>query len=214
MESASGENMTHCYVEIPKYAENFIEKILSQLKEHDQGTYEHCKRVSNMCLELAKEMNLNILDQAVVMYAGLLHDVGKLQVPTEIINKPERLTEAEYEIMKMHTKYGVDLIQPLTKLNFFQKVSQAILYHHERIDGNGYFRISEEKIPIHSKIILVVDTVDAMTEDRAYRKGLSMQTALDELVRCSGTQFDPSIVDCYLDLHNRTKVPAATRKAA
>jgi HD-GYP domain-containing protein (c-di-GMP phosphodiesterase class II) len=90
------------------------------------------------------------------------------------------------------------MLAPLESLVFFKKVSEAILYHHERVDGKGYHGLPEDKIPYVSKIILVVDTVDAMTQDRPYRKGCTMERAIEELVLCSGTQFDATIANCYI----------------
>lgn len=192
-------------VEIPKFAEDFIQRTMLALKRHDVGTYEHCLRVSRNAWEVSKQMNHNILDQALCMFGGLLHDVGKIRVPEHIINKPGKLTREEYEIMKQHTEFGVDLVEPLTILPLFRKISEAILYHHERVDGKGYFGIHEDHIPMASKVILVVDTVDAMTEDRAYRKGCTMERAIDELIQCSGTQFDRGIVDVYIDILNKNQ---------
>ncbi len=194
---------------IPAQAQGLIESLMNQLKIHDIGTYEHCGRVSAMCLELAQSLNLQMLDQATSFYAGLLHDVGKINVPGSIINKPSKLTTDEYEIMKKHAEFGFEMLQPLQQLEFFQKVNEAVLNHHERIDGNGYHKVPSDKIPYISKIILVVDTVDAMSEDRAYRKGLPMNVIIDELVKCSGTQFDPHIVNVYLDSLERKKKQAA-----
>jgi putative nucleotidyltransferase with HDIG domain len=186
-------------VEIPMFAESYVRSLLQNLLAHDPGTQAHCVRVSQMALSVAQNMELNLLEQAVCMYSGLLHDVGKIKIPLEILNKPGKLTDDEYAIVKRHTEYGVELIGSLTALPFFKKVSEAILYHHERIDGKGYFGVQEKDIPLASKIILVVDTVDAMTEDRAYRKGLSLDVACEELIRCSGTQFDASIVESFLN---------------
>lgn len=184
---------------IPKVAQNYVDQLMQKLKDHDLITYEHCLRVSQMSMDLSQNMGLNILEQTISLYAGLLHDVGKVHVPREIISKPSRLSEAEFKIMKQHAQFGVDLIAPLVRFPFFKKVSDAVLYHHERIDGKGYMEIKKEQIPIVSKIIHVVDTVDAMSADRAYRKGLPMVTVIEELIRCSGTQFDTRIVEIYLD---------------
>lgn len=199
----------HTGFELPTVAQDLIQRLMMQLKFHDIGTYEHCGRVSDMCYELSQELNLSILDQAVSLYAGLLHDVGKIKVPSSIINKPTKLTSEEYDIMKKHAQFGADMLAPLQKIQFFQMVNEAVLNHHERVDGNGYHKVPGDKIPYISKIILVVDTVDAMSEDRAYRKGLSMDVVIDELVRCSGTQFDPHIVNVYLDSIERKKKQAA-----
>jgi putative nucleotidyltransferase with HDIG domain len=185
---------------------------LQNLLAHDPATQSHCVRVSEMALSVAQNMELNVLEQAVCMYSGLLHDVGKIKIPSTIINKPGKLTDEEYAIVKRHTEYGVELIGSLTVLPFFKKVSEAILYHHERVDGKGYFGLQEKDIPLASKIILVVDTVDAMTEDRAYRKGLSLDVACEELIRCSGTQFDASIVQCFLDALRSKKMAGLAAK--
>lgn len=196
-------------VELPPFAMEFVQNILMRLREHDAETFEHCFRVGLGCLGTAREMGLNALDEAICMYAGLLHDIGKFKVPTAVINKPGKLTQDEYEIMKKHTEYGVELIAPLVGLPFFKKVSDAIHYHHERVDGRGYHSLSAERIPFAAKVILVVDTVDAMTQDRPYRKGCTMERATDELIQCSGTQFDPAVVDAYLGRDHRHEKIAA-----
>lgn len=185
--------------EIPISAIAFIKKLLQDLDRHDSATKAHCVRVGEMALDLSKNMGLNDYEQALCYYSGLLHDVGKMKIPSEVLNKPSRLTEEEYQIVKLHTDFGVELIEPLQDLNFFREVSQAVKYHHERVDGKGYAGLSEAEIPLVSKVILVVDTVDAMTEDRVYRRGVSLDAACEELVRCSGTQFDASIVESFLD---------------
>lgn len=194
---------------IPASAQDLIQNLMNQLKVHDTGTYEHCGRVSEMCLDLAQSLNLEMPDQAASLYAGLLHDVGKIKVPVSVINKPSKLTAEEYEIMKKHAEFGFEMLEPLRQIEFFKTVNEAVLYHHERIDGNGYHKMAGDKIPYISKIILVVDTVDAMSEDRAYRKGLPMNVIIDELVKCSGSQFDPHIVNVYLDSIERKKKQAA-----
>ena len=185
--------------ELPWFAHEKIRSLMGELESHDRGTYAHCCRVGAMSLDLAQALDLNLMDQALSLYGGFLHDVGKLKVPETIINKPSRLTPDEFDIMKQHTVFGVELLEPLTQLPFFQKVSQAIHYHHKRVDGKGYHNLPVEKIPLISKLILVVDTVDAMGEDRAYRKGLPMTTIVEELLRCTGTQFDSHIVNIFLN---------------
>jgi putative nucleotidyltransferase with HDIG domain len=189
-------------LQIPEFANAFVRKMMMELKAYDAETYEHCVRVSRMCMRTATELKLSPLEVAIATYSGLLHDLGKIKVPTNILNKPDRLTAEEFDIMKKHTQFGVDLIAPLVGVDFFKQVSQAVLYHHERVDGNGYFGIKSEEIPYCAKIILVVDTVDAMTQDRAYRKGRSFDVACEELIRCSGTQFEPVVVDAFLEAYS------------
>lgn len=186
-------------LQFKKMTEKFLDDLFTRLKSHDIETYGHCHRVGEMTFELAQALNLSQSQQELGYYSGLLHDIGKLLIPEPIINKPGKLTNEEYEIVKKHAQYGVELIEPLAHIPFFSQVKEAILYHHERIDGKGYYGIKEAKIPVLSKIILIVDTVDAMTHDRAYRKGLPLEVAYEELIRCSGTQFDSQMVDVYLD---------------
>ena len=185
-------------VELPEFAIDFVQRVILSLKMHDPETYNHCVRVATNTLAVARDLGLSEIEQSICMYAGLLHDIGKVKVPSYIINKPGKLTPAEYELMKKHADYGAEMIAPLESLGFFKKVSEAILYHHERVDGKGYHGLPEDKIPYASKIILVVDTVDAMTQDRPYRKGCDMGRAIDELIQCSGTQFDAAIANCYI----------------
>lgn len=191
--------------QIPKFAQDFVAQLMQKLRDHDVETYEHCVRVSQMALRVSQELGEGPFEQILAAYSGLLHDVGKMKIPVDILNKPGRLTQAEFEVMKQHARFGVELIEPLESLPFFKQVSEAVMYHHERVDGQGYYQLSNEKIPHTSKIILVVDTVDAMTQDRAYRKGCSMEKACDELVRCTGTQFESTIVDAFLEIDKSSK---------
>jgi putative nucleotidyltransferase with HDIG domain len=196
-------------VELPEFASNFVQRIMLSLKMHDSETYDHCLRVAHETMALAKDLGLSDLEQSVCMYAGLLHDVGKVKVPSYIINKPGKLTPAEYDLMKRHAEFGAEMIAPLESLPFFKKVAEAILYHHERVDGQGYHGLSNEQIPYVSKLILAVDTVDAMTQDRPYRKGCTMERAMEELVQCSGTQFDPDVAGAYIErISQREKIAA------
>lgn len=177
----------------------YIHHLMVSLKIHDVGTFEHCERVGQMSYELARNLGLPLGEQSLAFYSGYLHDVGKIKISPEIINKPSKLDNVEFASMKNHAQYGAELIEPLAKNQFFKSVQQAVLYHHERVDGKGYYGIASENIPYTSKIILVVDTVDAMGADRAYRKGLPMDVIVNELITCSGTQFDADIVNVYLN---------------
>lgn len=190
---------------VSKTSHEFVVQVMNDLRAHDVETYEHCVRVSEMALQVAKELGESAEQQVLAAYSGLLHDVGKMKIPVDILNKPGRLTQDEFEVMKQHARFGVELIEPLASQPFFKQVSDAVMYHHERIDGQGYYQLSSDKIPHTSKIILVVDTVDAMTQDRAYRKGCSMEKACDELIRCTGTQFESTIVDAFLEIYKSTK---------
>lgn len=168
----------------------------------DQETYWHCIRVSRGCRLLAKAAGLNELDQKIVEFAGLFHDIGKIGVPDEILFKPAKLTDHEYEVMKSHPEMSVRILQPLAGVEFFQRLLPGVLHHHERFDGRGYpHKIEGENIPLESRLILIADTYDAMTADRAYRKGLAPEVAYKELKDFAGRQFDPRLVKIFLEAH-------------
>lgn len=173
-----------------------IKSISSALDAKDQYTSGHSFRVTMYSLILASEMRLedDIIEQAEM--AGLLHDIGKIGISDYILSKPGKLTNEEYEIMKLHPALGKKMLNGIKKLN---DVSLWLNSHHERWDGKGYPEgISGEEIPLTSRILAVADTYDAMTTDRSYRKALSHQTAVEEIERCSGSQFDPLIVEVFL----------------
>ncbi len=186
-------------LELPSEARFYIQNLMVSLKIHDVGTFEHCERVGSMCFELAQELELNLNEQATAYYSGYLHDVGKIKISPDIINKPSKLDNIEFATMKNHALLGAELVDPLIHIPFFKNVREAVLYHHERVDGKGYYGIAADQIPFTSKIILVADTVDAMGADRAYRKGLPMKVIIDELINCSGTQFESQIVNTFLN---------------
>ena len=131
-----------------------------------------------------------------IRYAAAMHDVGKIGIKDSILNKQGRLTEEEYQEIKKHPEIGYNMLK---KIKFLSHIANDVLHHQERYDGKGYpAGISGDDIPIVARIIAVVDTFDAMTTDRPYRKALSEDTALEEIKKNSGTQFDPKVVDAFL----------------
>ena len=179
-----------------------MNRILADLKAHDESTFQHCQRVGEMSSFLAKTAGLSGEEQLLAHVAGLLHDVGKSLIPLEVLNKPGPLTDDEYELMKNHALFSAELIEPLATDDFFKEVQQAVLHHHERVDGKGYpFALEDFEIPYTAKIILIVDTVDAMTRSRAYRKGLPMSVVYRELEKFSGQQFDADLVNVFIPAH-------------
>ena len=130
--------------------------------------------------------------------AALLHDIGKIGIPDRILNKPERLTDEEYAIMKSHVVKGAEILKSFTLI---EHVEEGALYHHERYDGKGYVHgLKGGEIPLNARIIGIADTFDAMTANRVYRKQLDMDYVLNELKKGRGTQFDPELVDIMLRL--------------
>jgi response regulator RpfG family c-di-GMP phosphodiesterase len=173
-----------------------VKSISSALDAKDTYTHGHSLRVTLFSLILCKEMNLEESFISDIEIAGLLHDIGKIGVPEYILCKPGKLTEEEYNIVKLHPAMGKKI------LNGIKRLKEAAFWlnsHHERWDGCGYpQKLKEEEIPLAARILAIADTYDAMTSDRSYRKGLSHITELEEIQRCSGTQFDPAVVEAFL----------------
>jgi len=169
-----------------------IEALALAIDAKDHTTHVHLKRVRAYAEGIGKEMELSELEMEALRAAALLHDIGKLAVPEHIINKPGRLTEEEFEKMKIHPIVGAEILE---RVKFPYPVAPIVRSHHERWDGSGYpdGRKGEE-IPIGARILAVVDSLDAIASDRQYRRGASIQESVAELVRQSGKQFDPRVV--------------------
>lgn len=164
----------------------------------DVNTSQHSLRVSEYSVMIAKELGYSDEECENLRKAALLHDIGKIGIPDRILNKPERLTDEEYAIMKSHVEKGAEILKSFTLVNH---VEEGALYHHERYDGKGYMHgLKGEEIPLNARIIGIADTFDAMTANRVYRKKLDMDYVLGEIRRGSGTQFDPKLVDIMLRL--------------
>lgn len=188
--------------DIPEWAYSSTESILASLKAVDPMTFFHCLRVGEYSLRLARAAGLGVYQQKVAQFAGLLHDVGKMGIDAAIVHKPGKLDNDEYEKMKSHSLLSEEIVKPLATHEFFAHVLPAVRGHHERIDGQGYpDKLVGEEIPLVSRIILVVDTLDAMAQDRPYRKGLPMDVIYKELRKFSGSQFDLQFVRIFLDSH-------------
>ncbi len=184
---------------IPNWANESVRSLLECLKVVEPTTFEHCLRVGEYSRKLARDMGLNEYQQKLSEFAGMLHDIGKIGIDKEILLKPGRLEPIEYDIMKSHSVLSETIVKPLATHPFFAQILPAIRGHHERLDGEGYpDKKMGDNIPLIARIILTVDTFDAMGEDRAYRKGLPEEIIFAELKRCSGTQFDSHIVKVFL----------------
>ena len=169
----------------------------------DQRTSQHSLRVSQYSVMIAKELGFDEGECENLRRAALMHDIGKIGIPDAILNKPSRLTDEEYAIMKSHTLRGGEILKGFTLLDH---VVEGALYHHERYDGRGYPNgLSGEDIPLYARIIGVADAFDAMTANRVYRKQLDIGYVLDEMRKGRGSQFDPEITDILLRLINDGK---------
>lgn len=184
-----------------------LQSLLQSLKIIDPVTHDHCVRVANGSGLLAEAMGLNDFEQRVAYATGLLHDIGKIGIPKEVLHKPARLTEEEYLLMKNHPLMSEAIVSPLAeKNNFLQETLSGIRGHHERLDGRGYpDKKAGDDIPLMARIVLITDTYDAMSNNRAYRQGLPTETIYAELKKFSGLQFDGQIVKIFLEAHQTWK---------
>ncbi len=174
--------------------------VLGDVVEADDSyTGEHCKSVVLLAQEVAGVLGLDAGERRKVEFAALLHDVGKIAVPKEIVNKPDKLDEREWAIIKMHTLEGQRMLERVC--GFMREVGEIVRSSHERWDGNGYpDGLRHEQISLEARIVSCCDAFNAMTTTRAYRKAMPVSIALAELVDNAGTQFDPRVVDAIVRL--------------
>jgi putative nucleotidyltransferase with HDIG domain len=172
--------------------------VLGDVVEADDGyTGEHCKSVVALALEVADVLRLDAQRRRNLEFGALLHDVGKIAIPKAIINKPGKLDAAEWTVIKTHTVEGQKMLERVG--GFMREVGLIVRSHHERWDGGGYpDGLVGERIPLEARIIACCDTWNAMRTDRAYRKALSHEVALTELMANTGTQFDPMVVEALV----------------
>jgi PAS domain S-box-containing protein len=175
-----------------------ITSLVRALKESDSDTEAHVKRTQAMGRELGRRIGLTDLDMSRLTLLCLLHDIGKVGIPLEILNKPGKLTREEWEVLKSHSEKGYQIAISSWEL---RDIADMILYHHERWDGRGYpVGLAGEAIPVLSRIISIVDSYDAMVNDRSYRKAMTPEEAKAEIKRCSGGQFDPYLAAEFLSM--------------
>lgn len=173
-----------------------LTSLIRALQECDSDTEHHVRRTQLMGAELGKRIALTDIQQSQLSLLCLLHDIGKIGIPLEILNKPGKLSEEEWKILKSHTEKGYEIAN---SNNALKAIAEEIRHHHERWDGTGYpDGLNRENIPLLSRVIAVVDAYDAMTNDRSYRAAKSPAAAIEELERCAGSQFDPFIVSEFI----------------
>jgi len=175
-----------------------IKSLVAVLEAKDPYTKGHSERVAALTLELGKAFKLKPEKLNMLKYAGILHDIGKIGIPHQILRKPARLNPYEYEQIKAHPESGALILQ---ELKFFDPIIPIVFHHHERYDGTGYVDgLKNKEIPFLARILAVADAYDAMTSPRPYRAALTKEEACRELIINSGTQFDPLVVNSLLKL--------------
>lgn len=181
-----------------KTIEQTMQTFVNFIEAKDPSTMGHSLRVAQYSKLLAEKLNFSELECDQIYWIALMHDCGKLYIPDEILGKPGRLTDEEYEIMKKHTTYGSEILRDFTAID---NIRMGALCHHERFDGKGYPNgMAGEEIPMIGRIICASDAFDAMNSRRCYRDSLPMDYIIDELQSNKGKQFDPHVIDCLLSL--------------
>ncbi len=183
-----------------------IRSLVRAIDLKDGYTHGHSERVTAFALKLAGELGLSRHEREVLQLAGLLHDVGKIGVPESVLNKPGELTDAEFEQMKLHPVHGAEIVSNIESRNI-PEIALAIRHHHERWDGSGYpDGLAGEALPLAARVLALADAFDAMTSDRPYQKGFSMDRAVEVVRSCSGTQFAPDLAVAFVYLHKQGKL--------
>lgn len=178
------------------FKSKIIETIMNTLHETNLREEAHSQRVSSYCGTLAEAMGFTEEEVNEIMIAGLLHDIGKVTIPEQILNKAGKFSDEEYEIMKSHAIKGYSI---LSKIDDMMDIAKYIKYHHERWDGKGYpHQLEGKQIPIQSRMITIADAFDAMISTRCYKTALSETQAIRELINGKGTQFDPMLTDLFI----------------
>jgi len=176
--------------------EMFVESLAEALDLRERETGLHSKRVATHTLLLAAHRYTSEQDLHEIYWGSLLHDIGKIGVPDAVLLKPGPLSEDEWQIMREHPRNGHLILQ---KLPFLSMAAKIVLCHEERFDGSGYpAALKGQEIPLPARLFAIIDTLDAMTFDRPYRKALPFATAKAEILRMAGSQFDPEAVDIFL----------------
>ncbi|HEY3375761.1 MAG TPA: HD-GYP domain-containing protein [Candidatus Aquicultor sp.] len=179
-----------------------IMALVEALNAKDPYTRGHSERVTTYSMLLAKALNLSDEEIDSIYIASFLHDIGKIGIHDNILNKPASLTSEEYELVKSHANISSQIVSHLPNLSH---IAPAVRHHHERHDGYGYpDGLSGESIPLGARILSIADAFDAMTSTRSYRSAFTPQQALNEIKQCAGQQFDPELAQIFVDAYNKT----------
>lgn len=193
------------YTELQDLFQSTVSVLAETIEKRDPYTAGHTQRVTNYSVMTAEFLGLSQKEISDLRLSAILHDIGKIGVRDHILLKPAALEHGEFEQMMRHTEHGADI---LNHSRLLRSIVDGVRYHHERFDGTGYNHgLRGYDIPLHARIISVADAFDAMTTDRPYRRGMDLATAVGEIRKGAGSQFDPAIVDAFLTtLISRTRL--------
>lgn len=200
MVRARTEMLRHAMEDLEHSYDVTLEALGDALDLKDSETEGHSKRVTAYTIALARAMGIAPADIKIIARGAFLHDIGKMAIPDEILRKPGSLTAEEQELMREHCTRGYNMLR---KIPFLSGAAEIVFTHQEHFNGSGYpNRLRGHEIPVGARIFAVADALDAITSDRPYRKALSFDSAREEILRCSGSQFDPAVVEVFLKIPN------------
>ncbi|MGA9060437.1 MAG: HD domain-containing phosphohydrolase [Terracidiphilus sp.] len=200
MVRARTEMLRHAMEDLEHSYDVTLEALGDALDLKDSETEGHSKRVTAYAIALARAMGIPPEEIKVIARGAFLHDIGKMAIPDEVLRKPGSLSPEEKELMREHCARGYNMLR---KIPFLAGAAEIVFCHQENYDGNGYpNRLAGREIPIGARIFAVADTLDAITSDRPYRRARGFDAAREEILRCSGTQFDPAVVEVFLKIPN------------
>jgi len=192
------------YQELEEMFFQTAESLADAIEKRDPYTGGHTQRVTLYSQAISKYLQLKPLERKWLKITSALHDIGKIGIEDNILKKPETLNSEEFDIIKRHSMIGVEIIEHIRQL---RESIPGVKYHHEYVNGKGYpDGLKGEEIPILAKIVAVADTYDAMTTDRPYRKAMEEVAAIEELKRCSGTQFDREVVEAFMQAYQKGEI--------
>ncbi len=187
-------------IKLENITEEIVKTLARVIDAKDKYTNGHSFRVALYACTLAKNLNFSENEIKEIRWEGLLHDIGKIGIPDNVLNKNGHLTDSEYDLIKSHTVIGDEILKESSEL---KNAALTTRHHHERYDGKGYpDGLMKEEIPLHARILAIADSYDAMNSNRIYRKSLSKEVIKEELIKNRGTQFDPNLLDKFLELFN------------
>ena len=197
--------ITSCVVESVSLHQ-ISESLGNVVDAKDNITFNHSQQVAVVGYHLALALGFNTKQADIIHIAGHLHDIGKMGIPDAVLKKSTSFTNEDWEWMRRHPELGAKIVAPVKVFKTSSSVWETILHHHERYDGAGYpHRLQGKEIPIGARIIAVADTLSALIQDRPYRKGRPFGEAVEEIVRHSGTQFDPMVVKVFVNIQSNIR---------
>ncbi len=201
------KKLKRSYEKLRKATEDIVQAMAATSEMRDPYTAGHQKKTGELAIAIAKEMDLEQDRLEAIRFAGMIFDIGKISVPSDILSKPGKISHFEFDVVKNHSKVGYDILK---KIEFPWSIAKIVYQHHERLNGSGYpNRLTEDQIMLESKVLAVADVVEAMTSHRPYRAAIPVEDALKEIKKNKSKLYDPDVVDACVIVFEKEKFAAA-----